>query len=290
MALTLIVMAAGRGSRFGGIKQLAPVGPSGEVLFDYAVYDAVRAGFDHVVFVVSEESRGPVQEHAGKGCDSAAEVRYALQEVAEGRKKPWGTGQAVLCGATGVDGPFGVVNADDFYGAESFRLLGQALADGSADHVLIGFRLRESLSPNGGVSRGLCAVSGGALTAITELHDVVADVVADVRAGGAITCREGVALTGDELISANLWGFQPNFGETLLRGFDDFLRHRGDDPDAEYLIGDAVGEVVRRSGERVRVVPTPEPFLGITYAADVEDVTRTIAQRVATGDYPSPLW
>lgn len=285
MALTLVVMAAGRGSRFGGIKQLAPIGPSGEVLFDYAVYDGVRAGFDDVVFVVSEESKGPVEEHAAAGCGRAVHVGYALQEVPASRKKPWGTGQAVLCGADRVDGPFGVVNADDFYGAASFDLLGKALADGSGapDHVLIGFRLRESLSPNGGVSRGLCGVADGALTTITELHDVIA-------VDGSITCREGVDLSGDELISANLWGFQPSFKRVLADGFDAFLDGRRGEPDVEYLIGDAVARVVDSGNERVRVVPTPEPFLGITYSDDVESVAKTIAERVAAGQYPSPLW
>lgn len=283
MPMTLVVMAAGRGSRFGGIKQLAPIGPSGEVLFDYAVYDAARAGFEDVVFVVSQESQGAVAEHAEGGCGRAVKVRYAVQEVAEGRNKPWGTGHAVLCGAAAVDGSFGVVNADDFYGTASFDLLARALADDSADHVLVGFRLRESLSPNGGVSRGLCRVEGGALTSITELHDVVAT-------DGAIRNREGVALTGDELISANLWGFRASFRPTLAEGFETFLAGGRDDAGAEYLIGDAVERVVDGGNEQVRVIPTPERFLGITYSSDVEDVRRTIADRVATGQYPSPLW
>ncbi len=282
-------MAAGRGSRFGGIKQLEPVGPSGEVLFDYSVYDATRAGFDEVVFVVSDESRAPVEAHAGDGCGRHVKARFALQQVPEGRQKPWGTGQAVLCGAADLDRSFGVVNADDFYGAASFALLAQCLADPSPAHTLVGFRLLDSLSPNGGVSRGLCRTDGaGRLTAITELHDVAAGPGGP--GGGGVTNREGVALTGDELISANLWGFRPSFPGVLAAEFQAFRAARDDDPDAEFLIGDAVMIVTCPDREGVRVVPTPEPFLGITYRADVADVRHTIAERVGAGQYPSPLW
>lgn len=283
MALTLVVMAAGRGSRFGGMKQVAGIGPAGEALFDYSVYDAVRCGFDDVVFVVSDESRGPVEAQVEGGCGRHVEVRYALQQ-APGRKKPWGTGHALLCASTEVGGaPFGVVNADDFYGCESFDLLARGLADHADDHVLVGFRLRESLSPNGGVSRGLCRHEGGLLTEITELHDVE-------EVDGAVRNRQGVELTGDELISANLWGFQPSFAKVLSSEFDRFQYESGDDPDAEFMIGDAVDNLADHGDAKVRVVPTPEKFLGITYAEDVAAVSGRITELVKSGRYPSPLW
>jgi NDP-sugar pyrophosphorylase family protein len=282
MAMTLVVMAAGRGSRFGGMKQVAGIGPSGESLFDYAVYDAVRAGFDDVVFVVSEASRSAVEEHVEAGCGRHVKVRYALQE-AEGRKKPWGTGHALLCACAEVDGSFGVVNADDFYGPRSFELLGRELAADQSNHVLVAFRLKESLSPNGGVSRGLCEVEDGFLTSITELHDVA-------EVDGSVENREGVALTGDELISANLWGFQPSFCRTLTAEFDVFVGEQGDDPDAEFLIGDAVASLPQHGDERVHVVPTPERFLGVTYVDDVAAVSEEVAALVDAGRYPSPLW
>lgn len=275
-------MAAGRGSRFGGMKQVAGIGPAGESLFDYAVYDALRCGFHDVVFVVSPESRGPVAEHAEAGCGRHAEVRYALQE-APGRAKPWGTGHALLCASAEVSGPFGVVNADDFYGQSSYALLARALAAGPVHHVLVGFNLRDSLSPNGGVSRGVCQVEDGALVAITELHDIAEE-------GGAIRNAEGVALAGDELISANLWGFQPSFGTVLRAEFDRFLAARGHEPGAEFLIGDAVGSLPRHGDAGVRVVPTAERFLGMTYQGDVAAVTAEIASLVAAGRYPTPLW
>jgi hypothetical protein len=280
--MTLVVMAAGRGSRFGGMTQVAGIGPSGEALFDYAVYDATRSGFDDVVFVVSEESRGPVQDHVDAGCGHHVEARYALQE-APGRKKPWGTGHALLCASTEVSGAFGVVNADDFYGGDSFELLGRSLDAHPDDHVLVGFGLRESLSPNGGVSRGVTRHDVGILTVITELHDIE-------EVDGEIRNREGVPLTGDELISANLWGFQPSFAKVLEVEFDRFLKERGDDPDAEFLIGDAVASLPTHGDAVVRVVPTPEKFLGMTYAEDVATVRSQIASLVDSGRYPSPLW
>lgn len=282
MAMTLVVMAAGRGSRFGGMKQVAGVGPSGEALFDYAVYDALRCGFTDVVFVVSEASRPPVEAHAQGGCGRYVEVRYALQAT-NGREKPWGTGHAVLTACGAVGGPFGVANADDFYGERSFEILGRELASDDRDHLLVAFRLRETLSPNGGVSRGLCGVEDGFLTSITELHDVAA-------VGGTVSSREGFSLTGEELVSANLWGFRPSFCHGLSEDFDAFLAVQGGDPDAEFLIGDAVTNVANHGAERVRVVPTPERFLGITYSEDVTAVSDEIAALVTAGRYPSPLW
>ncbi len=282
MPLTLVVMAAGRGSRFGGMKQVAEIGPSGEALLDYAVYDALRCGFDEVVLVVSEASVEAVEAHVERGCGRRVKVRYALQK-AEGRAKPWGTGHAVLSACTLVDGAFGVVNADDFYGPESFDVLGARLAGDDPNHTLVAFRLLESLSPNGGVSRGVCQVDAGVLTSITELHDVVA-------VDGGVRCREGIALTGDELISTNLWGFRPSFCAVLADEFARFLGQHGDDADAEFLIGDAVANLSAHGDEQVVVVPTTERFLGVTYAADVAGVTAEVAALVAAGRYPSPLW
>lgn len=282
MASTLVVMAAGRGSRFGGMKQVAEIGPAGESLFDYAVYDAVRSGFEDVVFVVSEASRSAVAAHVDAGCGRHVAVRYAVQEVV-GREKPWGTGHAVLTACAQLDGPFGVINADDFYGQASFEILGKELPADEHDHILIAFRLRESLSPNGGVSRGVCVVDDGFLSSITELHDIAAGA-------DGVESREGVALTGDELISTNLWGFQPSFCETLAEEFERFVAEQGEDRNAEFLIGDAVASLRTRGGARVRVVPTTERFLGITYVDDVAGVRDEIAGLVAAGRYPSPLW
>ncbi len=280
---TLVVMAAGLGSRFGGMKQVAKVGPSGEALLDYSAYDAIRAGFDEVLFVVSDASVDVVEAHLQAGCARQVKVRYALQAT-DGRAKPWGTGHAVLTACGELDGSFGVVNADDFYGQESFGMLARELDAGHSDNVLVAFRLRESLSPNGGVSRGLCAVDGGLLSSITELHDMEAGEGAGVR------CREGVALTGDELISTNLWGFRPTICGVLADEFGRFCRNHTDDPDAEFLLGDAVARLPASGGESVRVLTTPEPFLGVTYAEDVAAVRVAIGAMVDAGRYPPSLW
>ena len=282
MSMTLVVLAAGVGSRFGGLKQAAGLGPAGETLFDYAVYDAIQVGFDDVVFVVSDSSISAVEPRVEEGCGRHVPVRFAVQKT-EGRSKPWGTGHAVLTGCEELSDRFAVINADDFYGRRSFELLAQELRATERDHVLVAFRLRETLSPNGGVSRGVCVVEDGFLASITELHDVVAN-------GDAVECREDVPLTGDELISTNLWGFRPSFCQALGEEFDLFLGEHRDDADAEFLIGDAVAALRKHGDERVRVVPTTERFHGITYADDVEGVRGEIAALIDAGQYPSPLW
>lgn len=283
MQPTLVVMAAGRGSRFGGMKQVAEVGPAGESLFDYAVFDATRAGFTRFVFVVSEQSQGAVESHISAGCGRHVDVGYALQE-AKGRTKPWGTGHAALVACGGLDGPFGVINADDFYGRRSFSILADALAADDVHHALVGFRLRDTLSPNGGVSRGVCRVDGdGFLSGISEMHDVE-------QSGDGLRCAEGVDLSGDELISTNLWGFRSEFCRVLAEEFERFTRRSGDDPDAEFLLGDAVERLPAHGEARVRVVPTTEQFLGVTYAGDVGSVRAELAARAEAGHYPSPLW
>ena len=279
--MTLVVMAAGRGSRFGGMKQVAEIGPSGEALLDYAAFDARRSGFDDVVFVVSEASAEAVEAHVSRGCGRHMPTRYVVQK-AEGRAKPWGTGHAVLTACEAIDGSFAVVNADDFYGAHSFQLLGDALPTGT-DHVLIGYRLDESLSENGGVSRGVCKVEDGMLASITELHGI------ESTAGG-IRSREGVDLDGSELISANLWGFQPSFRQALSAEFEQFLLDHADDADAEFRIGDAVDALGKYGDEKVRVVPTTDRFLGVTFAEDVPRVRAYIAAMVESGSYPARLW
>jgi hypothetical protein len=275
-------MAAGRGSRFGGMKQVAGLGPADESLFDFAVYDAIRSGFDDAVFVVSEDSREAVEKHVSMGLGRHVDVRYVLQAAGD-RPKPWGTGQAVLCACAEVSGPFGVINADDFYGRRSYELLAAELATDSEHHVAIGFRLLDTLSTHGGVSRGLCIVQDGFLTDIQELHDVRVE-------GGPVRSDEIADLSGDESVSVNLWGFRPSFCEVLGVEFDRFRKRVGDDPKAEFLIGDAIEALPDHGTARVRVVPTPERFLGVTYQNDVDGVRKELARLVGEGVYPSPLW
>ncbi|HVM40101.1 MAG TPA: nucleotidyltransferase, partial [Acidimicrobiia bacterium] len=184
--------------------------------------------------------------------------------------------------ANDIDGPFAVVNADDFYGAHSFELLGKELPAG-VDHVLIAFRLDESLSENGGVSRGICTVEDGMLASITEMHGIE-------RTDGTIRNEDGVELNGSELISANLWGFQPSFRRALSGEFERFLLDHGDDADAEFRIGDAVDSLRTYGNERVRVVPTTDRFIGVTFSEDLPRVQADIASMIESGAYPGQLW
>jgi hypothetical protein len=246
------------------------------------VYDAVKAGFDGAVFVVSEESRDAVEKHVAAGLGRHVDVRYVLQAAGD-RPKPWGTGQAVLCACAEVDGPYGVINADDFYGRRSYELLAEELAKPHDDHVAIGFRLRDTLSTHGGVSRGLCVTEEGYLKAIRELHNVREE-------GDHVRSDEVSALTGDEPVSVNLWGFRPSFCDVLGVEFDRFRQRVGDDPKAEFLIGDAIDALPQQGSARVRVVATPERFLGVTYQDDVAGVRQELARLVEEGVYPSPLW
>ncbi|HEX6597592.1 MAG TPA: NTP transferase domain-containing protein [Acidimicrobiales bacterium] len=281
---SLVVLAAGVGSRFGGMKQLAQVGPGGRALMDYAVYDALRSGFGRVVFVVSERTRAAVEDHARAGCGRRAEVTFALQSHGE-RDKPWGTGHAVLSARPFVDGDFAVVNADDYYGRRSFGLLGEELAVAGDDHLLVGYTLRETLSAHGGVSRGLCLLDGDRLKAVVELHQVR-------HVDGGFTSREPEwrHLSGDEIVSTNLWGFREPFFDVLEEEFDAFLDERGADHDAEFYIGTAVNALIEGGKAAVKVVRTPDRFFGMTFPEDRPAVERQLAERVAGGEYPADLW
>jgi hypothetical protein len=280
----LVILAAGLGSRYGGPKQLAKVSKAGHALFDYAVFDALRAGFERVVFVVSAETERATRAHVEAGCARHADVRLAPQET-EGRSKPWGTGHAILTARPFVDGPFGVVNADDYYGPQSFALLAEGLAQGGGHQVLIGFTLGDTLSAFGGVSRGLCLLDGDELREVVELHDLR-------RAGDGVLSAhpDWPNLSGHEVISTNLWGFRIGFFDVLGAEFFAFRDRHDSDDGAEFYIGDAVNSLVARGEGRVKVLRTPEQFFGMTYPEDLPGVQQQLAARIAAGDYPKRLW
>jgi NDP-sugar pyrophosphorylase family protein len=282
--LALVILAAGVGSRFGGMKQLAGVSAAGHALMDYAIYDALEAGFQRVVFVVSEDTEEPVRAHAEAGCARRTDVRYALQR-SDDRPKPWGTGHAVLSARPFMEGAFGVINADDYYGRRSLGLLGEGLSEDGRDHLLVGYTLRETLSAFGGVSRGLCLLDGDRLKSVVELHEVRAD-------GEGVTSAnpEWRRLTGDEVISTNLWGFRPTFMDVLEGQFAEFQRRHGDDEKAEFYIGTAVNALLESDGPGVRVVRTADQFFGMTFADDLPKVKEEIGARIDRGEYPDPLW
>ena len=301
MAVDLVVMAAGAGSRFGGLKQLVPVGPGGETLTDFAVYDAWRAGIRRAVFVVRREKEREFHKVLGRKYESRLEVVYAHQELDEvprgfavppGREKPWGTGHAVLSAKGRVTGPFVAINADDWYGAESFRalvpFLSMAAPAGRADWALVAFRLRNTLSSHGSVARGICTVSpDGRLLGVTEHTDLRAE------GGGILGTGPGGAgrrFRGDEPVSLNLWGFTPALFDDLESGFARFLAERGSDPKAEFYLPAAVDAALKAGRAGVSVLPTEEEWFGVTYREDLPRVRAAVTARFEAGLYPSPLW
>lgn len=297
MQPTLLVMAAGMGSRYGGLKQLDPVGPSGETIIDYSIYDAMRAGFGKLVFVIRKDIEGPFKETVGARFERRIPVEYVFQElekipapfrVPEGRTKPWGTTQAVLMAADVIREPFAVINADDFYGAESYRVLAQHLKSGSEDYSMVGFVLRNTLSDFGSVARGVCRVSAtGYLEKIEELTKIERD-----GAGAKNTAPDGTVrkLSGDEPVSMNYWGFTPRIFAQLKYVFQGFLERSGSDLKAESYVPMAVGELIAKGEARVKVLRSSDPWFGVTYREDRPRVVESIRRLIDAGAYPSSLW
>lgn len=298
---TLLVLAAGMGSRYGGLKQIDPVGPGGEVVLDYSVFDALRAGFGRAVFVIRRDIREAFETAILARFRDRIDCTCVFQEldalppgvaVPAGRTKPWGTGHAVLAAADAVHDPFAVINADDFYGRHSFALLRDFLA---ADHpatpdacALVGFRLRNTLSEHGHVSRGVCTCDAeGRLTGIRERTRIVAEGggVADVSPEGA---RE--PLDPDALVSMNMWGFSPSLFPHLRRLFADFLSAEGPPATREFYLPAAVDRLIAEGAATCRVLSTPDAWFGVTYPADKPHVVASIRQRIDAGDYPERLW
>lgn len=298
---TLLIMAAGIGSRFGGLKQTAAIGPSGEMVLDYTVFDALKAGFGRVVFVIRREIEHDFRERVGRRIESRADTAYAFQELdsflPEGffpppeRAKPWGTGHAVLCARNVVDAPFAVVNADDFYGASAFEVLAGHLREardsgGPLDFCMAGYVLENTLSDHGHVSRGICRVSeDGCLSGIRELTKVRRD-------GDAVVFSEDGKWAGippDSLVSLNTWGFTPGLFPELGRRFERFLKERSA-PKAEYFLPSVVDELIREGKARVRVLRTSERWFGVTYREDLPVIREAVRSLVDRGVYPARLW
>jgi NDP-sugar pyrophosphorylase family protein len=291
-------MAAGMGSRYRGLKQMEPLGSGGAVLLDYSVYDAIRSGFGKVVFVIREDWGEAFQEAVGRRWEPKVPVRYVVQEpemlpegftVPPGRQKPWGTGHAVWVARAALREPFAVVNADDFYGRDSFRILARHLSGledpCKPDFSMVGFELEKTLSVHGTVSRGVCRTASGWLEAVVERLEVG-------REGGRIFYREAGrqrSLEGTETVSMNMWGFTPALFEPLGEGLRRFLEE-GSEGDSEYLIPRVVDQLVRGQRCRVKVLSTRSSWFGLTYPQDREEARRALAKRVARGAYPEHLW
>ena len=294
---TLLVLAAGMGSRYGGLKQLDPVGPEDETIMDYSIFDARRAGFGKVVFVIRKEIEKPFREKIGARYEKRVPVEYVFQELnkllpgfdlPQGRTKPWGTTHAILMAANVIHEPFAVINADDFYGPGSYRLLAQHLQTGTPDYVMVGFVLRNTLSEFGAVARGVCRISDdGYLKEITELKSIE-------RQGPCIfnIDREGrkTVLNGGELVSMNMWGFTPQIFPQLHEHFHGFLKRRGNDLTAECYIPSTVNELIRSGEARVNALRSADAWFGVTYREDHSHVVQSVGRLIEQGTYPHGLW
>ena len=283
MDLTLVVLAAGMGSRYGGLKQLDPVGPSGEIILDYSVRDALLAGFTKVVFVIRREMLEQFRDSVGVRYEGTIPVEYAFQELEPlpggrvspvGRTKPWGTGHAVLSAKPVVRGPFAVINADDYYGPGGYVKLALFLqASEQGQYAMVGYRLDKTLSDHGSVSRGICQSDrGGYLVDITERTAIV-------RRDGSIIA-EGttpVSLSGDEPTSMNFWGFTSDLFSRLERLFEEFLEERGEDSKAEFYLPAAVSDLIASGEVTVKLLQTNDPWYGLTYPEDRPLVVEALA-------------
>ena len=299
----LVIMAAGIGSRFGkGIKQLAPVGPNGEIIMDYSIHDALEAGFNKVVFIIRKDIEEEFRSVIGNKIEKITEVEYAFQaledlpqgfEKPEDRTKPWGTGQAVLAAKKVLSEPFMVINADDYYGKEAYvkvhdYLIQDQPEDGVLHICMAGFRLGNTLSDNGSVTRGICHIENGALVGVTETHDIY-----KTESGAETRSDDGkaTALDVNNLVSMNMWGLTPAFMDALEKGFVEFLTDiQPGDIKKEYLLPEMIDRLIKAGKAKVDVLDTKDTWFGVTYQEDKASVTAAFEKLVKDGVYPENLY
>ncbi|MBA4701168.1 MAG: nucleotidyltransferase [Ruminococcus sp.] len=300
---TLVIMAAGIGSRFGGgIKQLEPVGPNGEIIMDYSIYDAIEAGFDKVVFVIRKDLEKDFKEIIGHRIEKIVNVDYAYQEVDDipdvykerfqGRTKPWGTGQAILCCKDVVDAPFLVINADDYYGKQAFKegyeyLTREACKDGM-EICMISFVLKNTLSDNGVVTRGVCKVDDkGMLSQIVETQNIE-----KVNGRAVVQKADGIQeIDLESPVSMNMWGLRPEFFQILEQGFQEFLGEVDEsDLKAEYLLPTMIGDLLKKNKLDVKVLRSKDMWFGVTYKEDKDAVVSAVRGLIDAGIYPEKLF
>lgn len=300
--LTLVIMAAGMGSRFGGLKQLTPVGPAGELIIDYSIHDALAAGFRKIVFVIKHAIEDAFKEHIGNRIAAYAPVEYVYQEldrlpagftVPDGREKPWGTGHAVLCCQDVIDGPFAVINADDYYGTTAFRLMADFLKQPQSGKkkqlAMAGYMLKNTLTENGYVSRGICQTDAdGRLTSLIErTHIELRDSKPMFTEDDGNTWE---ALPADCLVSMNCWAFPAGCLEVFEEQFVDFLKQQGTQLKSEFYLPFVVNYMTESDLADVKVLTTPDKWYGMTYSADLPQVRAALEAMVKTGVYAEKLW
>lgn len=300
MKPTLYILAAGMGSRYGGLKQLDGLGPSGETIMDYSVYDALRAGFGKIVFVIRHDFEQEFRDKIISRYEGHVPIEVVFQDIdnlpegfkaPEGRTKPWGTGHAVLMGKDVIREPFGVINADDYYGADGFRVLADFLknAEGKkGEWCMVGFNISNTLSENGGVSRGYCQVDeNGLLTSVTECHGI------ERRGDGLIQVdSEGkeIPFPADAAVSMNMWGFTPDYFDYSEKAFIEFLREHGNELKSEFYIPTVVNDLIHAGKVTLKVEPTTSRWFGVTYAADRATTVAEFKKLTDAGLYPTPLF
>lgn len=297
---TLVVMAAGMGSRFGGLKQMTPVDPQGDSILHFSLYDAYRAGFGKVVFIIKKSIEEAFREKVLPGLDRYFEVACVNQEVdflpegftvPEGREKPWGTAHAVLCAKDEIPGPFAVINADDFYGRHAFETIAGFLSQHHepGEYAMVGYLLRNAMTDNGYVARGVCETKNGFLTGVTECTHI------EKRGNDAAYTEDGehfVPLSGDTIVSMNLWGFSPMILEEIERRFLIFLRENlAKNPlKCEFYLPSVANAQIQENTATIRVLHTDETWYGVTYREDLASVQEAIAKMRAEGKYPEHLF
>lgn len=300
----LVIMAAGIGSRFGGgIKQLAKLGPHGEIIIDYSIHDALKAGFSKIIFIIRKDIEADFREIIGDRISKIANVQYAFQalddlpagfSVPEGRKKPWGTGHAILAARDLIDCPFAVINADDFYGAEGFQKVHDYLVNDMdergnvMDLCMAGYILGNTLSENGAVTRGVCEVNDDSnLKSVSETFEIR-------KENGMVVGQDGngepVKLSEGDIVSMNMWGLTPRFVKTLEERFPAFLRNAQGNIKAEYLLPQVIGDLLQEGNATVKVLPTADRWFGVTYAEDRESVERSLQELHNKGVYGDSLF
>ena len=285
---TLVVLAAGMGSRFGGLKQIEPIGRGGQALLDFSVYDAKEAGFNKVVFIIKKAIEKEFKETVGKRIEKLIDVEYAYQEtdmLPEGfkcpadREKPWGTAHAIYCSANVVKTPFAVINADDYYGKSAYKKIYEHLKKQTEDYCMVGFRLANTLTENGTVSRGVCKIEDGKLAEITERTKIL-DCKYTEDDG-----KTWIPLPEDTVVSMNMWGFNTDIFDYISEGLVDFLKEKIDVPKSEYFLPFVVSDLIEKGKKQVCVSVAEDKWYGVTYKEDKDAVVKAIGEMVENGEY-----
>lgn len=290
--ITLLIMAAGMGSRYGGLKQLDAIGPSGETIIDYSVYDAIKAGFTKVVFIIRKDFEQEFKSKITDKYEGQIQVEFAFQNLndlpdeftcPEGREKPWGTGHAILSARDVINEPFVAINGDDFYGRESFKVVADYYRKGANSFSMVAFKLDKTLSSFGGVTRGLCTVNDEKLNTVIETADLQ-------KTDYGVSSNRDIELDGSEPVSMNVWGFTPILFKYLEEKFVEFLSENGTEMKSEYLIPSVVNELIQSGQETVHVLRSGATWFGVTYKEDKPYVEGEIEKLVNKGEYPGKLF